>query len=115
MYCLGLPVKLFDAADARTRSSDVHWKRLIEAAEATWTQPYQGEFVALLKEAIERRSLSTYSQVGTIIQSSGTGKSRLVDELAKSVFTIPLNVRQSGDISGESSFQQLQTDVLICL
>ena len=34
----------------------------------------------------------------SIIQSSGSGKSRLVDEVAKDIFTIPFNIR---DVDGE--------------
>ena len=37
-----------------------------------------------------------------LIQSSGYGKSRLVDELAKLVFTIPLNIRNPEEDEGES-------------
>ena len=34
-----------------------------------------------------------YSNSFSIVQSSGTGKSRLVDEMAKKLFTFPLCVR----------------------
>ena len=37
-----------------------------------------------------------------LIQSSGYGKSRLMDELAKLVFTIPLNIRNPEEHKGES-------------
>ena len=37
-----------------------------------------------------------------LIQSSGYGKSRLVDEVAKLVFTIPLNIRNPKECEGES-------------
>lgn len=33
-----------------------------------------------------------YGNQVAVIQSSGTGKSRMVDELAKLVFTIPFNL-----------------------
>lgn len=35
-----------------------------------------------------------YTNSVPIIQSSGSGKSRTVDELAKIVFVIPLNIRE---------------------
>ena len=38
----------------------------------------------------------------SLIQSSGYGKSRLMDELAKLVFTIPLNIRNPEEGKGES-------------
>ena len=37
-----------------------------------------------------------------LIQSFGYGKSRLMDELAKLVFTIPLNIRNPEEHQGES-------------
>ena len=38
----------------------------------------------------------------SIVQSSGSGKSRLVDEVAKSIFTIPFNIRARQDDASES-------------
>ena len=43
-----------------------------------------------------------YSNVVSIIQSSGTGKSRMVDQLACSVFAIPFNIRSANDNQGIS-------------
>ena len=43
-----------------------------------------------------------YSNVVSIVQSSGTGKSRMVDQLARSVFTIPFNIRSVKDNQGIS-------------
>lgn len=40
---------------------------------------------------------SRYAKFLPIVQSSGTGKSRMVDELGKFVYLIPLNLRPSGD------------------
>lgn len=42
-----------------------------------------------------------YSNYVSIVQSSGTGKSRMVDEAAKLVFTIPLNLRKQVETKGE--------------
>lgn len=41
------------------------------------------------------------SNYASVIQSSGTGKSRMVDEAAKLVFTIPLNLRKQVETKGE--------------
>jgi hypothetical protein len=38
---------------------------------------------------------AAYINVNTIIQSSGTGKSRLLHETAEDIFTIPINLRDS--------------------
>lgn len=56
----------------------------------------------LLGKAIQdmniRRGKKDHANFVLILQSSGTGKSRVVDELAKYIFTIPLNLRPSKDI-----------------
>lgn len=41
-----------------------------------------------------------YSNTVSIIQSSGTGKSRMVDQLGHLVFTIPINIRAESDDRG---------------
>ncbi|CAA7268828.1 unnamed protein product [Cyclocybe aegerita] len=66
--------------------------------ETAWTQEYQGSTHQTLLSNIEsdpRRS--PYCNTGAIIQSSGYGKSRTVDELAKLVFTIPMNLRAEAE------------------
>jgi hypothetical protein len=46
------------------------------------------------------RTQKAYSNQIAIVQSSGTGKSRMVHEQANLVFTIPFNLRESGDSKG---------------
>lgn len=46
------------------------------------------------------RTHKAYSNQIAIVQSSGTGKSRMVHEQANLVFTIPFNLRESGDSEG---------------
>ncbi|KAG6894184.1 hypothetical protein C0992_007173 [Termitomyces sp. T32_za158] len=41
----------------------------------------------------EKDEVETYAQVIPIVQSSGTGKSRMIDELSKELIVIPLNLR----------------------
>jgi hypothetical protein len=43
-----------------------------------------------------------YSSVVSVIQSSGTGKSRMIDQLARSVLAIPFNIRSANDDRGIS-------------
>jgi hypothetical protein len=40
----------------------------------------------------------------SIVQSSGMGKSRVVDEVAKRIFALPFNIRNSGDDTGERRY-----------
>ncbi|KAB5587758.1 hypothetical protein CTheo_8800 [Ceratobasidium theobromae] len=71
-------------------------------SEKAWNAPYYGGAVNLLGKAIQdmniRRGKKDHANFVLIFQSSGTGKSRVVDELAKYIFTIPLNLRPSKDI-----------------
>lgn len=47
------------------------------------------------QERLQKKSIkyTAYANMLPIIQSSGTGKSRMVDELAKCAFTIPFNLQ----------------------
>lgn len=68
---------------------------------AAWKHPYLGNCHQDLLDninAMDRTLL--HSNTAPIIQSSGTGKSRTVDEQAKLVFTIPFNLRADKDTSG---------------
>jgi hypothetical protein len=56
-----------------------------------------------------------YSNSVSIIQSSGFGKSRMVDELAQLVFTLPINLRDPKEDAGASSSQvdMISVDIYI--
>ena len=66
-----------------------------------------GETHKLLRSIIDDmnigrdRAEGLYANFLPIVQSSGTGKSRTVDELAKLVFTLPFNLRDPREVSGE--------------
>ncbi|EKM79146.1 hypothetical protein AGABI1DRAFT_128309 [Agaricus bisporus var. burnettii JB137-S8] len=71
-----------------------------------WNTGYVGKSDGLLRSAISsmyKHSLAEkvpWKNFCAIIQGSGTGKSRLVDKLAESVFTIPLVLRPDDDETG---------------
>ncbi|KDQ06114.1 hypothetical protein BOTBODRAFT_181892 [Botryobasidium botryosum FD-172 SS1] len=71
------------------------------ATEKAWKYPFQGSaHKALLKrlrhlEKTWSKELNHYAKFVPLIQSSGTGKSRLLDEMAKEAYVIPLNIRDS--------------------
>ncbi|KAF7775689.1 hypothetical protein Agabi119p4_4082 [Agaricus bisporus var. burnettii] len=71
------------------------------SVEKAWETDYVGESDKLLQHAVSsmyRESLGMpYTNFCSIIQGSGTGKSRLVDKLAESVFTIPIILRPLAD------------------
>jgi hypothetical protein len=75
---------------------------LAEALKSAWRDNYHGENHKLLFANINRipRTQKAYSNQIAIVQSSGTVKSRMVHEQANLVFTIPFNLRESGDSKG---------------
>ncbi|XP_006456839.1 hypothetical protein AGABI2DRAFT_122728 [Agaricus bisporus var. bisporus H97] len=74
------------------------------SVEQAWETGYVGETDRLLRDAISsmysKSSSLPYANFCPIIQGSGTGKSRLVDKLAESVFTIPITLRPLADDKG---------------
>ncbi|KAG9080407.1 hypothetical protein FRC06_006625, partial [Ceratobasidium sp. 370] len=74
------------------------------ATERAWNEPYVGSAPSLLRKAIDQmnaqRADKDYANFLPIIQSSGMGKSRTVDELARQVFTLPFNIRPAADKTG---------------
>ncbi|KAF8986633.1 hypothetical protein BDQ17DRAFT_1335503 [Cyathus striatus] len=80
-------------------NKDSVYSFLETTVEKGWQERYRGELHHLLlynfnnmcKENI--KSPTNYGNSIPIIQSSGTGKSRMVDEAASFVFTIPFNLR----------------------
>lgn len=64
---------------------------------AAWQDPYQGDLPKQYKEEFVRvnstRAAGAYGNQAVIAQSSGFGKSRLMDEISRLVITIPTNLR----------------------
>jgi hypothetical protein len=71
------------------------------AIENAWKVDYRGDGAALFKSGLddmnESRGDMLYANFVPIVQSSGMGKSRLVDETAKLIFTIPFCFRTEED------------------
>jgi hypothetical protein len=69
------------------------------ATEKFWEHPFQGDAAQGLWSHIETHFTPTnqkvYAHYAAVVQSSGMGKSRTVDELAKEHFTIPLVLREA--------------------
>ena len=64
------------------------------AAAKSWKSTFKGEGHKQLWEHIRVHSDGPrkYANMCAIVQSSGTGKSRVIDELGKSQFVIPMNL-----------------------
>ncbi|KAG5721271.1 hypothetical protein E4T56_gene2427 [Termitomyces sp. T112] len=75
-----------------------------ELVQTAWKTAYVGNAHELLKGAMNAMYSESfekpYANFCAIIQGSGTGKSRLVDKVADSVFMIPMVLRPTGDRSG---------------
>jgi hypothetical protein len=76
-----------------------------------WDMEYKGDADKLFIQALHimntDRDRRVYDNFVPIIQSSGMGKSRMADEAAKYIFTLPFNLRPVGETSGtipQSSF-----------
>ncbi|KZT22737.1 hypothetical protein NEOLEDRAFT_1137521 [Neolentinus lepideus HHB14362 ss-1] len=75
------------------------WLRMQYAAtERSWNTDYVGGYAQTLWKYIQSNMdrEDVYARYLAIIQSSGTGKSRTVDELSKTHLVIPMNLRNSG-------------------
>ncbi|KAI0691580.1 hypothetical protein C8Q76DRAFT_685638 [Earliella scabrosa] len=73
-----------------------------EAATNSWNAPYEGSADILrivLGQYMQQSGLRTnhYARYAAFTQSSGTGKSRMNDELAKTIVYLPINLGQ-GDV-----------------
>lgn len=66
----------------------------------SWVIPYRGNLHKELWDHISRMYRNGQERMCAVVQSSGTGKSRMVDELGKERFVIPICVRKGS--SGES-------------
>ncbi|KZV96307.1 hypothetical protein EXIGLDRAFT_431445 [Exidia glandulosa HHB12029] len=68
---------------------------------AAWKTPFRGDMEYVLLQSIRKEyqnsedSRAEYGNTVTILQSSGTGKSRMVDEMRHLVFTLPFNLREN--------------------
>jgi hypothetical protein len=68
------------------------------ATEKAWDAPFLGDAHERLHKTMDSRWRSKntlYARYLAIVQSSGTGKSRMIDELSKEHFVIPINLRSA--------------------
>ncbi|KAK0460599.1 uncharacterized protein EV420DRAFT_1641149 [Desarmillaria tabescens] len=81
---------------------------LATAAEQSWKSQYIGDYPAAIIAEIENHlalpKSGGYGCIGAMIQSSGTGKSRTMHEIAAQIFTIPINIRETDSSSGGAPY-----------
>jgi hypothetical protein len=61
-----------------------------------WHAPFKGAAADLLLATIPMYLKKGRRIHANIVNSSGTGKSRMVDEVAKKVITVPMCLRENG-------------------
>ncbi|KAF8690300.1 hypothetical protein AX14_003014 [Amanita brunnescens Koide BX004] len=73
----------------------LHYLLIDAATMRAWRHPYIGEAHRCLYNVMEahQKNGTAYGRFLSIVQSSGTGKSRMVDELSKEHIVIPINLR----------------------
>jgi hypothetical protein len=86
---------------------------VVKIIKDDWASDYVGKcdkiLLTLMDKAL-KRDKGNYSTIGVIIQSSGYGKSRMVDQVARQVFTLPFNLRDpEEDRNGRTSLWLLYT------
>ncbi|KAH9991140.1 hypothetical protein BJV77DRAFT_554959 [Russula vinacea] len=72
---------------------------LMRATERAWSYTFRGNAQLVLLETISdllNRNRSPYARLTSIVNSSGTGKSRMVDELGIAIITVPMCLRPHG-------------------
>jgi hypothetical protein len=72
---------------------------LITATECAWKFTFKGDGANVLLTTISNyldKQRNPYARHSSIINSSGTGKSRMVDELATKIITVPMCLREDG-------------------
>ncbi|KAI0274350.1 hypothetical protein BGY98DRAFT_935949 [Russula aff. rugulosa BPL654] len=68
-----------------------------DAFVRAWDTPFEGDAADLLLESIPMYLEEGMSLHANIVNSSGTGKSRMVDEVAKKIITVPMCLRENGN------------------
>ncbi|KAK0184282.1 hypothetical protein F5146DRAFT_938672 [Armillaria mellea] len=88
---------------------------MLAAAKKSWTTPYICDYPARLLADITSHVQASYAHgygsIGAMIQSSGTGKSRTMHELAAMVFTIPINLGNTSSADTGAPYPDPDTSV----
>jgi hypothetical protein len=72
---------------------------MMTATERAWLFPFKGNAASVLLETISiclDKRREPYLRHSSVVNSSGTGKSRMVDEVAMKIITVPICLREHG-------------------
>ncbi|KAJ8453451.1 hypothetical protein ONZ51_g13590 [Trametes cubensis] len=97
-------------------SLDSAAKRALQAVIRGWSAPFIGKHHVALASNIRNMyygtsARSAYMGHAAVIQSSGSGKSRLVHEVAREIFTIPFNIRDPKEHINNGAYPPTDTAV----
>ncbi|KAI0653244.1 hypothetical protein C8Q70DRAFT_1059483 [Cubamyces menziesii] len=97
-------------------SLDSAAKRALQAVIRGWSAPFIGQHHVALASNIRNMyygtsARSAYMGHAAVIQSSGSGKSRLVHEVAREIFTIPFNIRDPKEHINNGAYPPTDTAV----
>lgn len=70
---------------------------LMIAIVRAWDAPFKGDAADLLLDIIPMYLEEGRRLHANIVNSSGTGKSRIVDEVSKKIITVPMCLRENGN------------------
>ncbi|KAF5366321.1 hypothetical protein D9757_012918 [Collybiopsis confluens] len=93
----GIPLLRKNPQDATgSTTNEPLYRASVRVTEKSWDHSYIGEaYLALEKHIADyRNNDNSYAPYCAIVQSTGTGKSRTVDEFSKYHFVVPLNLRK---------------------
>ncbi|KAM6495554.1 hypothetical protein JOM56_008260 [Amanita muscaria] len=83
------------------------------ATEKAWNEKYVGSAADCLYDTIKghctKGNPAIYARYAAILQSSGMGKSRMIDELSKKHLVLPINLRPSSDTGFPAADEDVRT------
>lgn len=85
-------------SDEKDKMADVSSSH--SATEKAWNEAYVGSAADCFYDTIKSHCTwdpAVYARYSAILQSSGMGKSRMIDELSKKHLVLPINLRPSSD------------------
>ena len=71
----------------------------IKATIEAWSSNFKGDAAAVLLATISDyldKKRECYARLASIVNSSGTGKSRMVDQISTKIITVPMCLREDG-------------------
>lgn len=86
------------------------------ASMHAWNSNFRGDAAKALLNMISNLlspEIQSYARAPYIINSSGTGKSRMVDEVSKSIITVPICLRRVVDVGAKVFHPSFQFFVVL--